>query len=116
MPQSIGLAVACLLCVARGFTQPALILDPTVRPLWRTTQATVGTPAIDGNDVFALTADHQLVKVSLDEGSELWRVKTGEEGFLGLQHRFRSKARMIEGFVQRAGHAGAEQPEAECRQ
>ena len=80
MAQSIGLAVVCLLCVARGFTQAAPIRDPTVKPVWRTTQATVGTPAIDGNDVFALTADHQLLRVSLDDGSELWRVKTGEEG------------------------------------
>ena len=80
MPQSMGLAVICLLCVTRGFTQVAPIMDPTAKPLWRTTQATVGTPAIDGNDVFALTADHQLVKVSLDKGSELWRVKTGEQG------------------------------------
>ena len=37
-------------------------------------------PAIDGSDVFALTAEHQLLKVSLDDGSELWRVKTGEQG------------------------------------
>ncbi len=80
MAPSIGLALVCLLCVANGFTQPAPTRDPTVRPVWRTTQATVGTPAIGGNDVFALTADHQLLKVSLDDGSELWRVKTGEEG------------------------------------
>jgi eukaryotic-like serine/threonine-protein kinase len=80
MAPSIGVAVVCLLCVASGFTQPMPARDPTVRPVWRTTQATVGTPAIGGNDVFALTADHQLLKVSLDDGSELWRVKTGEEG------------------------------------
>ena len=80
MAPSIGLAVVCLLCVARGFTQVVPTTDPTVKPVWRTTQATVGAPAIDGNDVFALTADHQLLRVSLDDGSELWRVKTGEEG------------------------------------
>jgi outer membrane protein assembly factor BamB len=76
----IGLAAVCLLYVSTGFTQQATTWDPTVRPAWRTTQATIGTPVIGGNHVFALTADHQLLKVSLDDGSELWRVTTGEEG------------------------------------
>ena len=81
MARRIGLAaVVFVLCVATGFTQQATIQDPTARPVWRTAQATIGTPAVGGDDVFALTADHHLLKVSLAGGSEQWRVETGEQG------------------------------------
>jgi outer membrane protein assembly factor BamB len=82
MAARIGLAAVCVVVFAvTGLSQPAPHpRDPTARPVWRTTQATIGTPAIGGEDVFALTADHQLLKVSLRDGSELWRVGTGEEG------------------------------------
>ena len=82
MAARIGLAAVCVfLSAVTGVSQQVPQLrDPTARPVWRTTQATIGTPAISGEDVFALTADHQLLKVSLSDGSELWRVGTGEEG------------------------------------
>ncbi len=81
MTPRIGLAaVFLLLCVAAGFTQQAPTKDPTARPVWRTAQATIGTPAVGGDEVFALTADHQLLKVALTDGSERWRVETGEQG------------------------------------
>jgi outer membrane protein assembly factor BamB len=81
MARHIGLAAVCfLLGVATGFTQPSPTWDPTARPAWRTAQATIGTPVVGGDHVFALTADHQLLKVSLADGSEHWRVETGEQG------------------------------------
>ena len=81
MARQIGLAaVYSLLFVAIGFTEQSPSRDPTARPVWRTSQATIGTPAVEGGDVFALTADHQLLKVSLADGSEQWRVETGEQG------------------------------------
>jgi outer membrane protein assembly factor BamB len=82
MTRQIGLAAICslLLYVATGLTQQSPTWDPTARPVWRTAQATIGTPAIGGGDVFALTAEHQLLKVSLADGSEQWRVETGEQG------------------------------------
>jgi len=80
MRRRIGLALACVLFWATGANARQTTSDPTARPVWRTTQATVGTPVIAGDHVFALTADHQLVKVALADGSETWRVSTGEVG------------------------------------
>ena len=81
MERHVGLAVICsLFSAATGLSQQSPIWDPTASPAWRTAQATIGTPAVDGGDVFALTAEHQLLKVSIVDGSEQWRVETGEHG------------------------------------
>lgn len=78
--RAAAIAAGVCVAVAASGAQAPDAPDPTLAPVWRTPQATVGTPAIDGHDVFALTADHSLIKLSLDDGSQLWRVETGEQG------------------------------------
>jgi outer membrane protein assembly factor BamB len=57
-------------------------LDPTMAPLWHTAARGRGMPAVRGNRAYALSTDHHVVALSLDDGTEQWRRSTGESGWI----------------------------------
>lgn len=72
-----------LLLVATGCTgvvtaQP--VGDPSESPRWQVAARGRGLPAVADGRVFALTSDHQVLALALDDGRELWRRSTGERG------------------------------------
>lgn len=52
--------------------------DPSESPLWHAAVTSRGMPAVSGPRVFALSRDHDVFALSLDDGHELWRRPTGE--------------------------------------
>ena len=52
--------------------------DPSESPLWHAAVTSRGMPAVAGARVFALSLDHDVFALSLDDGHELWRRSTGE--------------------------------------
>lgn len=54
--------------------------DPSESPLWQVAARGRGLPAVAGDRVFALTADHDVLALSVADGRELWRRSTRERG------------------------------------
>lgn len=56
-------------------------VDPSESPLWQAAVRSRGLPAVHGDTVFAVTTDHAVVALALDDGRERWRRSTGERGW-----------------------------------
>ncbi len=84
MTRHIGLVAAAIcLCLLPLHSQQAPAptpWDPTTRPVWHLPGTTLGVPSVDNGEVFAMTPEHMLLKVSAADGSVVWRVPTGEHG------------------------------------
>lgn len=82
MTRHIGLvAAAVLVCLLPLHSQQAPAptpWDPSTSPVWHLPGATIGVPAVDNDEAFAITPDHMLLKVSVADGSVVWRTETGE--------------------------------------
>jgi len=78
MTRGIGLIIAAL-AISGLELQPDV--DPSVAPLWQTAVRSRGLPAVHSDTVFAVTTDHAVVAVAVDDGRERWRRSTGERGW-----------------------------------
>ena len=79
MKHWLVVACGCLAAVSVIAQGPP---DPSEAPLWHTAARGRGMPAVRGDRAFALSTDHHVVALSLDEGKELWRRSTGESGWI----------------------------------
>ena len=69
------------LLIGLGWSIPSTaqsVPDPSESPLWHAAVTSRGMPAVSGTRVFALSRDHEVLALSLDDGHELWRRPTGE--------------------------------------
>ena len=80
MHRWLVLVVGCLAAVMTTAAQTPL--DPTDAPLWHTAARGRGMPAVRGDRAYALSTDHHVVALSLDDGTEQWRRSTGESGWI----------------------------------
>jgi outer membrane protein assembly factor BamB len=72
--------LASLVAAAGAVTQFHAPVAPRPTALWHTTARTRGVPAVLAGRAYALTVDHQVLAVDLNDGHELWRATTGESG------------------------------------
>lgn len=69
------------LLIGLGWSVPSAaqsVPDPSESPLWHAAVTSRGMPAVSGSRVFALSRDHEVFALALDDGHELWRRSTGE--------------------------------------
>jgi len=59
---------------------PPVGWDPTIDPVWRNPLPVIGSPTVSGDEAYGLLEGHRLVKLSVADGSEIWRVPTQEFG------------------------------------
>ena len=70
-------------CLAAAITAAAQApLDPSEAPLWHTAARGRGMPAVRGDRAYALSTDHHVIALSLEDGTEAWRRSTGESGWI----------------------------------
>jgi outer membrane protein assembly factor BamB len=72
--------VTSLVAITGVVTQFHAPLAPRPTVLWHTTARARGVPAVLGGRAYALTVDHHVLAVDLNNGQELWRATTGEIG------------------------------------
>ena len=75
-----GIAILLVASVCTGVVAAQSAVDPSESPRWQVAARGRGLPAVSGDRVFALTSDHQVIALALDDGHELWRRSTGERG------------------------------------
>lgn len=73
-----GIALLLVASVCTGVVAAQAVVDPSESPRWQVAARGRGLPAVAGDRVFALTSDHQVLALALDDGRELWRRSTGE--------------------------------------